>query len=222
MMRQNDRTTLYVDFAHIELVNQTLGEAIQTQYFRYYFVLLHISYNLPTFCIFYWILDSFKLSNHYHRVDPYLRKALHQFVKKYHPEYLRGDDEEQDKQSKMFWVSFHNLPTVYPKNSLSYLLFAGNVWFDYGAHIKSVILILRRLEHCWVWAALLPALLKYAQSCYWAISGVWTAMWLFQTWSNSLKYNPCPSTFMANLLVNSTLSLLNVVAQHAWTWADGN
>lgn len=53
MMRQNDRTTLYVDFAHIELVNQTLGEAIQTQYFRYYFVLLHISYNLPTFCIFY-------------------------------------------------------------------------------------------------------------------------------------------------------------------------
>lgn len=39
MMRQNDRTTLYVDFAHIELVNQTLGEAIQTQYFRYYFEL---------------------------------------------------------------------------------------------------------------------------------------------------------------------------------------
>jgi hypothetical protein len=34
-MRQNDRTTLYVDFSHIELTNQTLAEAIQTHYFRY-------------------------------------------------------------------------------------------------------------------------------------------------------------------------------------------
>ncbi len=34
MMVQNDRSTLYVDFFHIELSNQNLGEAIQTQYYK--------------------------------------------------------------------------------------------------------------------------------------------------------------------------------------------
>ncbi len=46
-------------------------------------------------------------------MDPYLRKALHQFVKKYHPDYLNENERDSDKQQKSFWVSFHNLSTMY-------------------------------------------------------------------------------------------------------------
>lgn len=34
-MRQNDRTTLNVDFSHLELANQTLADAIQAHYYRF-------------------------------------------------------------------------------------------------------------------------------------------------------------------------------------------
>lgn len=33
-MRQNEKTTLNVDFTHIELANQELAEAIQMHYYR--------------------------------------------------------------------------------------------------------------------------------------------------------------------------------------------
>eukprot|EP00026_Physarum_polycephalum_P000394 Phypoly_transcript_00395.p1 GENE.Phypoly_transcript_00395~~Phypoly_transcript_00395.p1 ORF type:complete len:799 (-),score=101.45 Phypoly_transcript_00395:2164-4560(-) len=47
------------------------------------------------------------------------QKALHQFVKKYHPDYLRENEQEQDKQPKSFWVSFYNLSTVYNIRALN-------------------------------------------------------------------------------------------------------
>jgi MCM N-terminal domain/MCM OB domain len=47
------------------------------------------------------------ITEHYYRVDPYLRKALQNVTAKYRPEAL----EVQDGLPREFWVSFVNLPT---------------------------------------------------------------------------------------------------------------
>ena len=74
-MIRNDKTTIYVDFAHTNSFDRELAEAIQLEYYRF---------------------------------EPFLRKAVQEYVGQEHPEYVH----DMDKGTREFFVSIFNLPRV--------------------------------------------------------------------------------------------------------------
>ncbi|KAK3241271.1 MCM DNA helicase complex subunit mcm6 [Cymbomonas tetramitiformis] len=74
-IKAQDKTTLYVDFAHLRSFDNILAqEVIEASYYRY---------------------------------EPFFRKAVQNFVRNHHPDYV--EDVNGDKE---FWVSFFNLPQI--------------------------------------------------------------------------------------------------------------
>ena len=69
-MKSNERTTLYVDFSHVQDHNTELADAIEADF---------------------------------HYLEPFLRQALKNLMKREHEEYATDD--------KDFWVCFFNMQT---------------------------------------------------------------------------------------------------------------
>ncbi len=91
-LRTYEKTTIYVDYHHVFIHDETLASTIQSHFYRYG------CYGL---CLL--TLER--------RMEPYMKKAVQNLVKKYDLQYLTlksGSYAGEDANMREFWVSFYN------------------------------------------------------------------------------------------------------------------
>ncbi len=55
---------------------------------------------------------SVLMEQEYFRMEPYLRKAVQNVAKQLYPEFMRPDDDK-DQKEREFWVAVYNVPMVH-------------------------------------------------------------------------------------------------------------
>jgi len=55
---------------------------------------------------------SVLMEQEYFRMEPYLRKAVQNVAKQLYPEFMRPDDDK-DQKEREFWIAVYNVPMVH-------------------------------------------------------------------------------------------------------------
>ena len=87
-MKENDTSTLEVDFRHVVSFDQDLAEAIELQFYRLDFITFEKCWSS--------------------RLTPFLRRAIQNVVRKRYPDFIVHEDRDRE-----FWISFYNSLAIY-------------------------------------------------------------------------------------------------------------